>query len=136
MCAAIVPWNFPLLLAVWKIGPALAAGNTIVVKPDEQTLWDALCRAYDALGFDHATGGDEVFRDLVLARIIEPTSKQDSLRVLAETGHRAGLLPHRDAAPASIRQTYAAPSIVGGFLFGMRVASVLVGTGRIAAQEV
>jgi acyl-CoA reductase-like NAD-dependent aldehyde dehydrogenase len=37
VCAAIVPWNFPLLLAMWKIGPALAAGNTIVVKPDEQT---------------------------------------------------------------------------------------------------
>ena len=37
VCAAIVPWNFPLLLAVWKIGPALAAGNTIVVKPDEGT---------------------------------------------------------------------------------------------------
>jgi Transposase DDE domain len=49
-------------------------------------LWDALCRAYDALGFDQATGGDEVFRQLVLARIIEPTSKQDSLRVLTETG--------------------------------------------------
>jgi len=37
VCAAIVPWNFPLLLAMWKIGPALAAGNTIVVKPDEKT---------------------------------------------------------------------------------------------------
>jgi len=37
VCAAIVPWNFPLLLAIWKIGPALAAGNTIVVKPDERT---------------------------------------------------------------------------------------------------
>jgi len=49
-------------------------------------LWDALCRAYDVLGFDQATGGDEVFRQLVCARIIEPTSKQDSLRVLDETG--------------------------------------------------
>jgi acyl-CoA reductase-like NAD-dependent aldehyde dehydrogenase len=37
VCGAIVPWNFPLLLAMWKIGPALAAGNTIVVKPDEHT---------------------------------------------------------------------------------------------------
>ena len=37
VCAAIVPWNFPLLLAMWKIGPALAAGNTLVVKPDERT---------------------------------------------------------------------------------------------------
>ena len=37
-------------------------------------------------GSGEAAGGDEVFRDLVLARIIEATSKQDSLRVLAETG--------------------------------------------------
>ncbi|MEE6176025.1 aldehyde dehydrogenase family protein [Mycobacterium sp. 050134] len=37
VCAGIVPWNFPLLLAVWKLGPALAAGNTIVLKPDDQT---------------------------------------------------------------------------------------------------
>jgi acyl-CoA reductase-like NAD-dependent aldehyde dehydrogenase len=37
VCAAIIPWNFPLLLAMWKIGPALAAGNTLVIKPDERT---------------------------------------------------------------------------------------------------
>jgi acyl-CoA reductase-like NAD-dependent aldehyde dehydrogenase len=35
--AAIVPWNFPLLLASWKIAPALAAGNTVVVKPASWT---------------------------------------------------------------------------------------------------
>ena len=56
-------------------------------------LWDALCRAYDMLGFDEATGGDEVFRQLVLARIIEPTSKQDSLRVLEEAGVDAASYP-------------------------------------------
>jgi hypothetical protein len=44
-------------------------------------LWDALSRAYEVLGFDKAAGGDEVFRQLVLARIIEPTSKADSLRI-------------------------------------------------------
>ena len=49
-------------------------------------LWDGLSSAYDLLGFARAAGGDEVFRQLVLARIIEPTSKQDSLRVLAEVG--------------------------------------------------
>jgi hypothetical protein len=38
-------------------------------------LWDALSRAYDVLGFDAAANSDEVFRQLVLARIIEPTSK-------------------------------------------------------------
>ena len=36
----IIPWNFPLLMAAWKLGPALAAGNTVVLKPAEQTpLW-------------------------------------------------------------------------------------------------
>jgi hypothetical protein len=46
----------------------------------------ALTLAYGVLGFEHATGGDAVFRQLVLARIIEPTSKLDSLRVLDEAG--------------------------------------------------
>ncbi len=35
--AAIIPWNFPLKMAVWKLGPALAAGNTMVLKPSEET---------------------------------------------------------------------------------------------------
>ncbi|HEY1102528.1 MAG TPA: aldehyde dehydrogenase family protein, partial [Burkholderiaceae bacterium] len=40
--AAIVPWNFPLLVATWKLGPALAAGCTVVLKPAEQTPLTAL----------------------------------------------------------------------------------------------
>ena len=42
VCAQIVPWNFPLLMAAWKIAPALAAGCTIVLKPAEQTPLSAL----------------------------------------------------------------------------------------------
>jgi hypothetical protein len=57
-----------------------------IVASKSSHLWEALCRAYQVLGFDTAAGGDEVLRDLVLARIIEPTSKADSLRVLCETG--------------------------------------------------
>ena len=41
----IIPWNFPLLMAAWKIGPALAAGCTIVLKPAEQTPLSALLLA-------------------------------------------------------------------------------------------
>ena len=37
VCGLIVPWNYPLLMSVWKIAPALAAGNTIVFKPSEVT---------------------------------------------------------------------------------------------------
>jgi aldehyde dehydrogenase (NAD+) len=43
--AAIVPWNFPLSLAAWKLGPALAAGNTVVLKPSELTPASALMLA-------------------------------------------------------------------------------------------
>jgi aldehyde dehydrogenase (NAD+) len=39
---AIIPWNFPLLMAVWKVAPALACGNTVVLKPAEQTPLTAL----------------------------------------------------------------------------------------------
>ena len=38
----IVPWNFPLTIAAWKLGPALAAGNTVVLKPAELTPLSAL----------------------------------------------------------------------------------------------
>lgn len=42
VCGQIIPWNFPLLMLSWKFGPALATGNTIVLKPAEQTSLTAL----------------------------------------------------------------------------------------------
>ncbi|MBE7483384.1 MAG: aldehyde dehydrogenase family protein [Polyangiaceae bacterium] len=42
VCAAIIPWNFPLLMAVWKLGMALCTGNTIVLKPSPETPLSAL----------------------------------------------------------------------------------------------
>lgn len=42
VCALIVPWNYPLMLAAWKLAPALAAGCTVVLKPAEQTPLTAL----------------------------------------------------------------------------------------------
>jgi aldehyde dehydrogenase (NAD+) len=47
--AAIVPWNFPLLLAIWKVAPALAAGNTVLLKPASQTPLTALAFGQIAL---------------------------------------------------------------------------------------
>jgi len=38
----IIPWNFPILMATWKLAPALAAGNCVVIKPAEQTPWSIL----------------------------------------------------------------------------------------------
>jgi aldehyde dehydrogenase (NAD+) len=45
VCGQIVPWNFPLLILAWKIAPALAAGNTVVLKPAEWTSLTALAFA-------------------------------------------------------------------------------------------
>jgi hypothetical protein len=69
-------------------------------------LLDALARGYDVLGFGQAAGGDEVFGQLVLARIIEPASKLDSLRVLEE----AGVAPASYATLKRRLPAYAKPS--------------------------
>src|SRR3989449_5234018 len=42
VCGQIIPWNFPLMMAVWKIGPALCTGNTLVLKPASDTPCSAL----------------------------------------------------------------------------------------------
>jgi len=51
--AAIIPWNFPLKMAIWKLGPALAAGNTVVLKPSEVTPCTAmeLAKIFHEVGF-------------------------------------------------------------------------------------
>jgi len=88
------------------LGVAGSSGPLPITSSRMGHLWDALCRAYDALGFAVAAGGDEVFRDLVLARIIEPTSKLDSLRVLGEVG----LDPVTYRTVTRRLRAYAAPS--------------------------
>jgi DDE family transposase len=74
---------------VLDLGPGFGGGGggpLPITSSRMGCLLDALCHAFDVLGFGRASGGDEVFRDLVLARIIEPVSKLDSLRVLEEAG--------------------------------------------------
>ncbi len=64
-----------------------AAGGPLPITASRMScLLDALSQAYRVLGFDRASGGDAVFGQLVAARIIEPASKADSLRVLEEAG--------------------------------------------------
>ncbi|KAB2962831.1 MAG: aldehyde dehydrogenase family protein [Thermoanaerobaculia bacterium] len=52
VCGQIIPWNFPLLMAAWKIAPALACGNTVVLKPAETTPLTALhlAKLFDEAG--------------------------------------------------------------------------------------
>ncbi len=80
--AAITPWNSPLLLTAWKLAPALAAGNTVVVKPSEFTSCSALefARLFEQAGFppgvvNVVTGfGAEIGEPLVDASARSPRS--------------------------------------------------------------
>jgi len=73
---------------VLGLGPGFGGGGGLLPITSSRMghLLDALACGFDVLGFGRATSRDKVFRDLVLARIIEPVSKLDSLRVLEEAG--------------------------------------------------
>ncbi|SOD95462.1 aldehyde dehydrogenase [Caenispirillum bisanense] len=58
VCGLVVPWNYPLMMAAWKLGPALATGNSVVLKPAEQSPLSALLLARL---FVEAGGPDGVF---------------------------------------------------------------------------
>ena len=119
--AAIAPWNSPLLLAIWKVAPALAAGNTIVVKPSEfssaSTL--AFARLFEEAGFppgvfNVVTGyGAEVGEPLVRhplvrhigftgsesgGRRVYETAAKDFKRVTLELGGKSANIVFEDAA--------------------------------------
>jgi aldehyde dehydrogenase (NAD+) len=76
--AAVTPWNSPILLLVWKLGPALAAGNTVVAKPSEVTPVSTIRLAELALEaglpagvFNVVTGGVETGQSLVSHRGVD-----------------------------------------------------------------
>jgi hypothetical protein len=73
--------------------PRQVVARPRVLKTVSAVLFDALAGVYSSLGFD--TLGDEVFRDLVIARVVEPTSLSDADRVLAEMGRRSASLSTR-----------------------------------------
>jgi len=69
-----------------------ARGELPILSTQSAYLWEALERGYRTLRFDRACGHDDVFAALVLARLIEPTSKADTIRVLDEVGRPAPAL--------------------------------------------
>jgi acyl-CoA reductase-like NAD-dependent aldehyde dehydrogenase len=97
VCGQIVPWNFPLLMAAWKLGPALAAGCTIVLKPAEQTPLTALRVGELALevGFPPGvlnvlTGDGETGAAIVDHEDIDKIAFTGSTSVGREIGAKAG----------------------------------------------
>jgi betaine-aldehyde dehydrogenase len=97
VCGAVTPWNYPMMMAVWKFAPALAAGNTMVLKPSDTTPATALLMAeimaeYLPPGVFNVVCGD---RDTGRSLVVHPTPAMVSV-----TGSvRAGMEVAAAAAP-------------------------------------
>ncbi len=150
VCGQIIPWNFPLLMAAWKIAPALACGNTCVLKPAETTPLTALRLAeileeveLPAGVVNIITGGPESGRALVehndvkkiaftgstevgklLAKMVADTDK----RITLELG---GKSPNIIFADASIDQ--AVEGIISGIYFNQ--GHVCCAGSRLLVEE-
>ena len=69
------------------LGDGRPRGRALTIQASRsEHLWEALAAGYRAVGLEGTCAGDEVFKQLVLARLVEPTSKLDSIRVLDEIG--------------------------------------------------
>ena len=97
VCAQVTPWNYPLMMAVWKIAPALAAGNTVVLKPSETTpasttLLAEICAEHLPPGVLNVVCGD---RDTGRALVAHP--RPDMVSITGSV--RAGMEIAAAAAP-------------------------------------
>jgi betaine-aldehyde dehydrogenase len=122
VCAQVTPWNYPFMMAIWKIGPALAAGNTIVLKPSDTTpastlLLAEICAEHLPPGVLNVICGDrDTGRTLVShpgPRMVSVTGSvragmevasaaaNDLKRVHLELGGKAPVVVFDDADPAT-----------------------------------
>ncbi|MGA3038774.1 MAG: aldehyde dehydrogenase family protein [Vulcanimicrobiaceae bacterium] len=146
---AIVPWNFPLLMAAWKIAPALACGNTIVLKPAETTPLTALLLAdicieadlppgvVNIVTGDGATGAALVASDVdkiaftgstEVGRAIRRDTAASKKRLTLELGGKAAQIVFADAA-----LDQAVEGIVAGIYFNQ--GHVCCAGSRLLVQE-
>ena len=106
VCGAVIPWNFPLLMLAWKVAPALAAGNTVVLKPAQYTPLTALLFA-------------ELSREAGLPKGVLNIITGDG-----ETG--AGLVAHPDVNKIAF---------TGSTAVGRKIREVTAGSGKALTLE-
>jgi 1-pyrroline dehydrogenase len=124
--AGIAPWNYPLMMAVWKFSPALAAGNVQVLKPSEQTPLTLLrfmelaedvipAGVLNVIAGDGVPAGEALVKhpdvrlvsltgDVETGKIIARTAADNLKRVHLELGGKAPVLVFDDADPAAVAE--------------------------------
>jgi 1-pyrroline dehydrogenase len=122
----ITPWNYPLMMAIWKVAPALAAGNVQVLKPSEQTPLTTLRFAelardilpagvLNVITGDGVPAGEAIVKhpevrlisltgDVETGKIIARTAADNLKRVHLELGGKAPVLVFDDADPAAVAE--------------------------------
>jgi betaine-aldehyde dehydrogenase len=154
VCAAVTPWNYPMMMAVWKFAPALAAGNTMVLKPSDTTPVSTLLLAelmseflppgvFNVICGDRDTGRALVAHktpqmvsitgSVRAGREVATTAAADLKRVHLELGGKAPVIVFDDADPA---KTAEAVAIAGYFNAGQdcTAATRVLASSRIAAD--
>jgi betaine-aldehyde dehydrogenase len=149
--AAVTPWNYPLMMAVWKIAPALAAGNTLVLKPSETTPASTLLLAEIAAEFlppgvlNVVCGDRDTGRALVAHRTprlvaitgsvragreVAAAAAGDLKRLHLELGGKAPVIVFDDADPAAAAEAIA---VAGYFNAGQdcTAATRVLAGGRV-----
>jgi acyl-CoA reductase-like NAD-dependent aldehyde dehydrogenase len=147
--AAITPWNFPLLLLGWKLGPALRAGNTMVLKPSPYTplstlrVGEVLQHALPAGVFNVVSGGDELGAwltthpdvrkisftgSVATGKLVAAAAAPDLKRFTLELGGNDAAIILDDADPATI----AAGVFWGGFI---NCGQICAGIKRVYVPE-
>jgi betaine-aldehyde dehydrogenase len=128
VCAAVTPWNYPMMMAVWKWAPALAAGNTMVLKPSDTTpastllMAELMSRHLPAGVFNVVCGDRDTGRELVAHPVPQMVSITGSIRagkevaaaaagdlkrVHLELGGKAPVVVFDDADPAKAAEAIA-----------------------------
>jgi betaine-aldehyde dehydrogenase len=114
VCAQVTPWNYPLMMAVWKIAPALAAGNTVVLKPSDTTPLSTLLMAEIAAEFFPAgvfnvLCGD---RDTGRALVAHPTPQLVSITGSVRAGREVAQAAAADLKRVHLELGGKAPAVV------------------------
>ena len=112
--AQVTPWNYPLMMAIWKVAPALAAGNTVVIKPSDTTpastvLLGEICQEFFPPGVLNVITGD---RDTGRALVEHPVPQMVSITGSVRAGMEVAASAARDLKKAHLELGGKAPVVV------------------------
>jgi betaine-aldehyde dehydrogenase len=137
VCAQVAPWNYPMMMAVWKFAPALAAGNTVVLKPSETTPVTALLLAEIAAEFLPAgvlnvVCGD---RDTGRALVSHPAPKLVSITGSTRAGMEVAAAAAPDLKRVHLELGGKAPVVVFDDVDVEAAAAAIAGAGYFNAGQ-